>query len=103
MQNPKAKLILVLALALIVRLMGIISRPIWYDEAFSILLAEQEPAAILSGTLAPDADSSAAEEHPPAYYFALWGWIQLYGNSLIGGSQRLSTLPTTLTRQKCKR
>jgi len=99
----KTKLTFILALALLLRLVGISLRPIWYDEAFSILLAEQGPAVILSGTLAPDADSSTAEEHPPAYYFTLWGWIQLYGNSLIGRSQRLSTLPTTLTRQKCKR
>jgi len=83
MISIKAKLIFILALALLVRAVGISSRPIWYDEAFSILLAEQGPAAILSGTLATDADSSAAEEHPPAYYFALWGWMQLFGDSLI--------------------
>jgi hypothetical protein len=64
-------------------LIGISSRPIWYDEAFSILLSGQGPAAILSGTLAADADSSAAEEHPPAYYFTLWGWLQLFGGSLV--------------------
>jgi 4-amino-4-deoxy-L-arabinose transferase-like glycosyltransferase len=83
LQNQKTKLIFVLALALVVRLFGIQSRPIWYDEAFSILLAEQGPSAVLSGTLATDVDSSAAEEHPPAYYFTLWGWIQAFGNSLI--------------------
>lgn len=83
LQNKKTKLIFILALALIIRLAGIASRPIWYDEAFSILLAEQGPTAILNGTLAADADSSAAEEHPPAYYFMLWGWIQFFGNSLV--------------------
>jgi len=79
----KIPLLLILLFALGMRLIGIQSRAIWYDEAFSILISEQGPAAILNGTLAPDADSSAAEEHPPAYYFALWGWIQLFGNSLI--------------------
>lgn len=79
----KAALLLVVLLVLATRLVGIQSRPIWYDEAFSVLLAEQGPEAILSGTLAADADSSAAEEHPPAYYFLLWGWIQLFGGSLI--------------------
>ncbi len=83
LQNPKTKLAFILVLALGIRLAGIAARPIWYDEAFSILLAEQGPSAILSGTLATDADSSAAEEHPPAYYFALWGWIQVFSNSLI--------------------
>src|SRR6266542_2276615 len=76
-----AKLVFIFLLALSIRLVGIASRPIWYDEAFSVLLAEQGPSAILNGTLAMDADSSAAEEHPPAYYFALWGWIQVFGNS----------------------
>jgi len=94
LQNPKAKLIFILFLALGVRLVGIATRPIWYDEAFSILLAEQGPAAILSGTLTADADSSAAEEHPPAYYFTLWGWMQVFGNSLI--SVRLLSVALSL-------
>jgi mannosyltransferase len=75
--------LITLFIFIIIRLVGILSRPIWYDEAFSILLAEQGPAGILSGTLTADFDSSAAEEHPPAYYFLLWGWLQLFGNSLI--------------------
>ena len=83
LQNQKTKLVLILILAFVIRLAGIASRPIWYDEAFSILISEQGPSAILSGTLAIDADSSAAEEHPPAYYFMLWGWTQVFGNSLI--------------------
>jgi len=87
----KIPLLLILLFALGMRLIGIQSRAIWYDEAFSILISEQGPAAILNGTLAPDADSSAAEEHPPAYYFTLWGWIQLFGSSLIA-VRLLSTL-----------
>ncbi|WKZ34542.1 MAG: glycosyltransferase family 39 protein [Anaerolineales bacterium] len=79
----KTKLILVFLLALTLRLAGVASRPIWYDETFSILFAEQGPAAVLSGTLTPDADSATAEEHPPAFYFTLWAWIQVFGNSLI--------------------
>ncbi len=82
-QNQKAKLIFILILAFVIRLAGISSRLIWYDEAFSALISEQGPSAILSGTLAIDADASAAEEHPPAYYFTLWGWMQVFGNSLI--------------------
>jgi 4-amino-4-deoxy-L-arabinose transferase-like glycosyltransferase len=82
-QNRGARVIFILALALAARLAGIASRPIWYDESFSLLIAEQGPAAILHGTLAADADSSAAEEHPPAYYFMLWGWMQIFGSSLI--------------------
>lgn len=94
LQNPKTKLAFILVLALVIRLAGIASRPIWYDEAFSILLAEQGPAAILSGTLATDVNSSAAEEHPPAYYFLLWGWMQAFGNSLI--AVRMLSILTSL-------
>jgi 4-amino-4-deoxy-L-arabinose transferase-like glycosyltransferase len=82
-QKPKTKLAFILVLALVTRLAGVASRPIWYDESFSILISEQGPSAILHGTLATDADSSAAEEHPPAYYFTLWGWMQAFGNSIV--------------------
>jgi uncharacterized membrane protein len=74
---------IVLILALGFRLIGIGSRPIWYDEAFSILISEQGPSAILAGTVSADVDASAAEEHPPAYYFMLWGWMQVFGTSPI--------------------
>lgn len=84
----------VLAIALVLRLIGLQSRPIWYDEAFSILLAEKGPAAILNGTLTADSNSSAAEEHPPAYYFTLWGWVQIFGSSLV--SARLLSLLLSL-------
>ena len=83
LKSPKTKIVLILIFAFIIRLAGIASRPIWYDEAFSILLSEQGPSAILSGTLSTDADSSAAEEHPPAYYFTLWVWMQVFGKSII--------------------
>ena len=45
--NTKTVAILILALG--VRLLGIISRPIWYDEAFSILFSEKG----LSAAIAP--------------------------------------------------
>ena len=94
LQKPKTKLVFILILALVIRLAGIASRPIWYDESFSILLSEQGPSAILSGTLATDVDSSAAEEHPPAYYFTLWGWMQAFGNSLV--AVRMLSIITSL-------
>jgi hypothetical protein len=37
---------------MIVRCLGIGRRPIWYDEAFSILFSEKGLAAMLYGTLA---------------------------------------------------
>jgi 4-amino-4-deoxy-L-arabinose transferase-like glycosyltransferase len=83
LNDTKTKFVLILVLALILRLVAISSRPIWYDESFSILLAEKGPAEILRGTLATDSNSSAAEEHPPAYYFMLWGWMEIFGSSLL--------------------
>lgn len=96
MSNTGKKLVLILLLAIVLRSIGIISRPIWYDEAFSILFSEKGPAAIIEGTVATDAESSAAEEHPPAYYFILWGWIQIFGRSVVS-ARALSILFSTGT------
>lgn len=83
--NNKTRLwiVLLLSLALLVRLLGIFSRPVWYDEAFSLLFAEKGPAAMLAGTLAQGA--AAAEEHPLGYYTLLWAWLRLTGTSIWGG------------------
>lgn len=69
-----------LALALILRLLAISSRPFWYDEAFSALFASSGPQAMLGGTLDGRA-GSAAEEHPLLYYTLLWGWMRALGES----------------------
>ena len=69
-------------LALFIRLLGIASRPIWYDEAFSILFAEKGLDAMLQGTLTTFG-GSAAEEHPLGYYTLLWLWMKVFGESLI--------------------
>src|SRR5215207_9257952 len=78
--NTKSAAILVLALC--VRLLGIASRPIWYDEAFSILFAEKGFGAMLYGTLAPTGAGSA-DIHPLGYYTLLWLWMKGFGESLI--------------------
>ncbi len=72
----------VLALALLVRLLGIASRPIWYDEAFSILFSEKGFRAMLAGTLAVTG-SAAADVHPLLYYELLWAWMRAFGESVI--------------------
>lgn len=74
-------LLLILLLALGVRLLGISSRPIWYDEAFSILFAEKGPQAMAYGTLSPTGAGSA-DIHPLEYYTLLWMWMQMFGRSL---------------------
>jgi uncharacterized membrane protein len=77
-----AKVIAILVLAFAVRLLGIASRPIWYDEAFSILFAEKGLNAMLIGTLTT-LSGNAAEEHPLGYYTLLWLWMKLFGESLV--------------------
>ncbi len=83
--------LLVLLAALILRLVGISSRPLWYDEAFSVLFAEKGPQAMLAGTLgtASTADGqlstvsagAASEEHPLLYYTLLWLWMKIFGQA----------------------
>jgi uncharacterized membrane protein len=78
--SPKIAAILILALA--VRLLGIISRPVWYDEAFAILFSEKGLSAMLYGTLAPTGAGSA-DIHPLGYYTILWLWMRIFGESLV--------------------
>ena len=78
--NPKIAAILILAF--FVRLLGIASRPIWYDEAFAILFSEKGLSAMLYGTLAPTGAGSA-DIHPLGYYTFLWLWMKIFGESLV--------------------
>ena len=76
-----SKIAAILLLALLIRLLGILSRPVWYDEAFAILFSEKGPGAMLYGTLAP-AGAGSADIHPLGYYTLLWLWMKLFGESL---------------------
>lgn len=78
--NPRTAAIL--ALALVVRLLGIATRPIWYDEGFAILFSEKGLRAMLYGTLAPTGAGSA-DIHPLGYYTLLWIWMNVFGDSLF--------------------
>lgn len=75
-------LLAILFLAFCVRLLGVMSRPIWYDEAFAILFSEKGFSAMLYGTLAPTGAGSA-DIHPLGYYTILWLWMKVFGQSLI--------------------
>src|SRR5450759_3871181 len=75
--------LVVFLLALIVRLMGITSRPIWYEEAFAVLFSEKGLKAMLAGTLMVDASGAAADVHPLAYYTLLGEWMKVFGESLV--------------------
>lgn len=55
--------------AAVIRLLGVATRGIQYDDAFSTLLASRPLADIVSGT--------AADTMPPLYYFILHFWEKL--------------------------
>jgi uncharacterized membrane protein len=76
------KAVIIFVLALAVRLLGIATRPIWYDEAFSILFSEKGISPMLYGTLAATG-SGTADIHPISYYTLLWLWMKVFGESLI--------------------
>jgi len=78
----KITLGVVFSLGLVLRLLVIASRPLWYDEAIAILLAEKGLSAFIVGTLTSTAAGTAANVHPPAYFTFLSGWMRLFGNSL---------------------
>jgi 4-amino-4-deoxy-L-arabinose transferase-like glycosyltransferase len=70
-------LVAILAIALAVRLWRIDAQSIWYDEGWSIHLAQES----LTGALAQIA--SPGHTHPPAYYLLLMGWVRLWGSSVL--------------------
>lgn len=92
LRNPRTGFLLIALIALLVRLAGIAARPIWYDEAFSILFAEKGPAVILGATLASATGAGPAEPHPLGYLGLLWLWMQLFGRS-PAAARLLSVLP----------
>jgi mannosyltransferase len=77
-----SKITVILILAMFIRLLGISSRPIWYDEAFAILFSEKGFGAMLYGTLAPTGIGSA-DVHPLGYYTVLWLWMKVFNESLV--------------------
>jgi uncharacterized membrane protein len=76
-------LLSIILLAIVLRCGAMVNRSFWYDEAFSILISEKGPQAILTGTLTMDEPSVTADIHPPTYYFLLGGWMQLFGSSIL--------------------
>jgi len=65
----------------VLRIWGICRRPIWYDEAFSLLFSRAGLAAMLEGTLNLDSTGHVAEEHPLGYYSILSFWMDIFGQS----------------------
>jgi uncharacterized membrane protein len=79
----RAGLVAVIVLALFARFHSITVPVIWYDEAYSLLLAEGSPAYIWATT--------ARDVHPPLYYVLLHFWMLLFGNGVLS-ARSLSAL-----------
>ena len=72
----------ILVVALVVRLPALAGKPLWYDEAFAILLSAKGPTAMVQATLSPEG-GVAADVHPLGYYLLLWEWGRIFGTSLL--------------------
>jgi uncharacterized membrane protein len=79
---PLTFLGLVLILALCVRLPMLVSRPLWYDEAFSVLFSQTGLSGMIQGTLTKAA-TGTSDVHPLLYYSLLWLWTDLFGSSVF--------------------
>jgi mannosyltransferase len=60
-------------LGLLLRLLGLSARPLWFDEAISAVYARQDVATLIR--------LNAGDNHPPGYYLGLKFWIDAFGSS----------------------
>jgi uncharacterized membrane protein len=85
----------VVALGLILRLINLNGRPLWYDEAFAVLYAEKPLATMLYGTVTR-VGGAAADVHPLFFYSMLHTWMLAVGQSPVA-VRALSALMGTAT------
>lgn len=70
-QRPERTALLLTGLGLVLRLLGLGARPLWFDEVISAVYARQDWSDLLR--------LNAGDNHPPGYYLALKVWIGLFG------------------------
>ena len=70
----------ILLLGLVLRLINLGGRPMWYDEAFAVLYAEKPFETMLYGTVTP-VEGAAADVHPLFFYTLLHAWMGALGQS----------------------
>ena len=83
-----AIVLVIIALAVAVRFYAITDAYVWYDEAFSAWISALSPDAIWFHT--------GRDVHPPLYYLALHGWMELFGNTPLS-IRSLSAIAGTIT------
>ena len=71
-----------LLVAFLLRLPALEARPLWYDEAFSVLFAKTGLRAMIRGTLGVSS-GAAADVHPLFYYTLLSTWMRLFGSGVM--------------------
>lgn len=98
--RPAWLLVFVLILGLALRLWGLEERSLWFDEAFSWMLADQFSASEMISRTARDV-------HPPLYYAVLRLWVAAFGTSVLAmrllsvGFALLTVLGLYLFCRKC--
>ncbi|MGH2543492.1 MAG: glycosyltransferase family 39 protein, partial [Ardenticatenaceae bacterium] len=70
---PRRQVLLLTFLAAALQFWALDAQSLWYDEGFSVWLAQRPLSEIVART--------AADIHPPFYYLLLHGWIALTGSS----------------------
>jgi hypothetical protein len=58
---------------LVLRLVGLGARPLWFDEVISVVYAKQDFSTLVA--------LNSGDNHPVGYYLTLKGWISLFGTS----------------------
>lgn len=73
-QQNKTAVTYMAAAALVAMLLSLwigMQQSVWFDEAYSVLVAKQAPSEIIH--------LASVDTHPPAYYLMLHGWGNLFG------------------------
>jgi 4-amino-4-deoxy-L-arabinose transferase-like glycosyltransferase len=81
--HPSYTIYFVMLMGIVLRLIGISRRQIWYDESFSLLYGNLRLAEMIRGTLGLDASGAVSDIHPLGYYFSLHLWMEIFGDSIF--------------------
>jgi len=61
-----------IALGIVLRI-ALLNQPIWYDEAFTLMLAKLPLTQMIAAT--------AGDVHPPLFYLTVWASVRLFGTA----------------------
>jgi 4-amino-4-deoxy-L-arabinose transferase-like glycosyltransferase len=72
-RSQRVLLIAILLLATALRFYRLDGQSLWNDEGNSVRLAQRSLALVTAG--------AAGDIHPPGYYYLLWAWLRLFGDT----------------------